>query len=320
MATASPSRRPWRQRRWLWISLIGIVVVACIAIAVAASRAQPATGLPLGWTTEAVENGAIDASISATGNIAAQAEAELRFSTDGTVSEILVRPGDQVRAGQALARLDALDAELSLTQAQANLAEARAAYEDLIDGPTPSERQEAEARVAEARARLDQALASVSPDDIAAARARLDQARARLAQLQAGPRAPELREAEASLHQAETALQQQRDQLSANKTNAEQALQQAVADLTRSQSAYSTARQNWEYVRETGRDPNNPNTTDPSNPARRVPNLLNDAQRQQYYDAFIQAEAALRAAESRVAQAQTSFDAARQAEESGVRT
>jgi HlyD family secretion protein len=319
MAAASPPRRTWRQRRWLWVGIIVATIIACVSIAFTMTRGQPTTGTPQGWTTETVSSGSINASISATGNIAAQAEAELRFAVDGTIAEIMVKPGDTVAAGEPLARLDTFDAELALTQTQADLAQARAAYEDLVDGPSPTALQEAEARVTEARARYDQALAQVSADDVAAARARLEQARARLAQLQAGPKSADLREAEATLRQAESTLQNQRDQLSAGKTNAELALQQAVADLTRTQSAYSTARQNWEYVRDTGRDPANPDTTDPANPARSVPNTLNDAERQRYYDAFVQAEAALRAAEATVAQAQVNFDAARQAEEAGVR-
>ena len=93
-------------------------------------------------------------------------------------------------------------------------------------------------------------------------------------------------------------LQAQRDSLSAGKTNARLALDQATSALTQAQSAYSTALQNWQYVQDTGNDPVQPTRTNAQGKA--VANTLNDAQRRQYYDTFVQAEASLHSAEEAV--------------------
>src|SRR5262249_88826 len=78
------------------------------------------------------------------------------------------------------------------------------------------------------------------------------------------------------------------------------------------QSKYATAKKNWDYVQATGADPTNPKTTDAT--GKSVKNKLSDTQRQQYYDTYIQAEAARQSAQTAVTQAQVSYDTARQNE------
>jgi HlyD family secretion protein len=91
-----------------------------------------------------------------------------------------------------------------------------------------------------------------------------------------------------------------------------------VAALTSAQQSYATAKANWEFVAETGQDPTDPDSPNPAKPGETVKNKLSDTQRQQYYDAYVQSEAALRSAEAAVQQAQVAYDTARQAEVSGV--
>src|SRR5262249_16714802 len=121
-------------------------------------------------------------------------------------------------------------------------------------------------------------------------------------------------DAEMNLQSTQNQLQAKRDQLSLDKTNAQSALQQRVNDLTKAQANYSTALQNWQYVQDRGTDPINP-VTDPKTGKVKK---LNHAQRQQYYQAFVQAEADMHTAENAVQQAQAVYDTARQAEVTGV--
>jgi HlyD family secretion protein len=116
--------------------------------------------------------------------------------------------------------------------------------------------------------------------------------------------------------QAQANLQITRDGDSAAKTRAEADLNKAAEALTQAQSRYSTAQQNWQYVQDTGRDPLNPSTTNAQGQSK--PNKLNDAQRQQYYDTFVQAQAALNSAEEAVRQAQITYDNTRQKEAADV--
>src|SRR5215216_4733615 len=128
MATiATPRKRARVNRKWV----IGIVVaVIVLGVAGALLMTRGATGTAAtetpGWATATANTGTIDAAVSATGSVEAQAQADLRFAADGIVTEILVKPGQLVQAGQALARLDPTDLQLAVEQAQADLKQAQA--------------------------------------------------------------------------------------------------------------------------------------------------------------------------------------------------
>ncbi|GAB4110617.1 MAG: efflux RND transporter periplasmic adaptor subunit [Roseiflexaceae bacterium] len=321
MAFETTVRKPSRRRWWIIIAVVVVLAVVGAGIVAALGGASAnQVGVTPGWTLVKAESGSIEASVSATGNVAPQAQADLRFSETGRVIEILVKPGDDIKAGQPLARLDPIDARLRIASAEADYAQAQAAYEDLIDGAAAEDLRDAEAKLAQAKAQYEQTLARVSNADITAARARVEQARIRLSALQGEAKSTDIRDAEAQLQRAQLALQTERDRLSQAKTSAELALERAVADLARAQQNYATAKANWDFVQETGQDPTNPESTSPTDPTRKVPNKLSDTQRQQYYDTFVSAEASLRTAEVSIRDAQVSFDAARQAEVIGVQS
>lgn len=244
--------------------------------------------------------------------------AALSFASGGIVDKLLIHAGDQVQAGQPLVALETTLQQANLAQAQANLAQAQASYQDLVEGATPQDLAVADAQLRQSQAQLRTASGSVTSDDLAAATAQLQQSQELLARLTAGAKVADLRAAEAQLQQAQAQLQTQRDQLSAAKTNAELQMQQATDALTQAQSRDATAKQNWQYVQDTGRDPIAPTLGNDPKTGQKIPNKLSDAQRQQYYDAFVQAEAAVRSAESAVQVAKVTYDTARQAEVSGI--
>lgn len=309
MATVAAPQKRSRSGRKFWIAGAVLLIVLLIVAGVMAlgNAASSALQAPAGWETAAAQTGTIDATVGATGNVEPAAEAELRFAVDGRVTEVLVKPGDRVQAGQALARIESDDLELKLEQARADLQEAQATYQDLLDGATPQEIAEAQAQVAQAQGQFNSTIGDVTEADIAAARARLEKAQAYLARLESGAKETELRSAQARVQQAEADLAAERDRLSQEKTNAQLALDQAVADLTKAQAAYATAKQEWEHVDSTGKDP-------------KTSFGLNDSQQREYYDAFVQAEADLHRAEAAVEQARIAYDGARQAEVTGIRS
>jgi HlyD family secretion protein len=244
MATIATPRRRLRFSRkavlWIVIPLALVLVcgVAGVLIRNMMSAASQAAA-QAGWQTQAVATGPIDASVSATGSVEPRARAELSFDINGTVTQVLVEPGDKVQAGQPLARVDDADLKLQLEKAQADLKQAQADRDDLLNGATEQEIAAAKARVAQAQGQYQQTAGRVTKSDIAAARAKLDAARARLAAIQSGH--SDEHDAELGLQQAQTQLQAQRDQLSAAKTNAELRMRQAANDLTRAQADYATA-------------------------------------------------------------------------------
>jgi HlyD family secretion protein len=241
--------------------------------------------------------------------------AMLSLPSGGMIAEVLVAEGDHVQAGQVLVRLDRARASAMVAQAQAQLARAEAAFEQLRVGATPAELAAAEAQLGAAEAQRRQTEGSVTSADVAAAKAQLAQAQAQQAKLRAGPNRTDLQAAEATLAEAQANLVTQRDQLSAAKTNAQLQIQQGATDLTEAQATYATAKRNWEYAQETGKDPNA--VIDPTT-GKKTHLKLDDRQKQQYHDTYVQAEAGMHGAETALQQAQVAYDTARQAEISGI--
>jgi HlyD family secretion protein len=293
------------------------VVAIVFATALAGCATGQNSGAAVAPTTLAVPT----ARVAPAGTLSAQARvvpvqrAALAVPNGGVVAAVLVAEGDQVQAGQVLLRLDRARAEATVAQAQAELAQAQAAYAKLGGSAPPEQIAAAEAALRAAQAQLRQTSGSVTAADRVAAQAQIQQARAQLAALQAGPKRTDLQFAEAQLAQAQANLTTQRDQLSAAKTDAQLQVRQRVNDLSKAQAGYATAKQNWDYVQETGKDPS---TVIDATTGKATHLKLDDPQRQQYYDAYVQAEAALHSAETAIQQAQVAADTAGQAEVSGI--
>jgi RND family efflux transporter MFP subunit len=317
MTTVSQPRRGLSRPSWP-IIVAAVLVIALVATLVARVLATRQADPLQGGTAAAVERGALVLSISATGAIEPRDSSELAFSTNaGRIQSVLAREGEAVAQGAPLVQLDTRQLEAAVRAAEAGLAQAQADIAALREGATPEDLAAAEAQVAAAQGALTQTQGGVTRQDMAAAQAAVAEARERLAVLEAGPKSTSVQSAQAALSQAQATLQGQRDSLSAAKTSAQLTMEQAVQALTQAQSAYATAKGNWERAQETGRDPVQPDNTNTATGAK-SPNKLNDAQLQQYYDAFVQAEAAMRAAEVQVQAAQVAFDNARQGEVSGI--
>lgn len=299
MATTTlPQRRAGGSHRGRWLAAGAAVLVLAVIAGVLVLRSRSASSAASTATaTTAVATSSIIATVSGSGSVAAAQALDLPFQTSGTVTKVLVQAGDSVEAGQVLAQLDTRDLDLQVASAQAQLEAAK-----LKLGQTEQ--------------------AEVQPTDLQAQQAAVASAKAQLASAQAqlaalrNPTASAIGDADSAIQQAQISLQATRDSSSAAKTRAEQDLQKATAALTQAQSKYSTALQNWQHVQDEGTDPTNPTKTDASGKSK--PNSLNDAQRQQYYDAFVQAQAALQSAETGVQQAQLSYDSARQSEITNV--
>jgi HlyD family secretion protein len=294
-----------------------IVPALLLIAAIIAWQLQSGTTSAPTTTTATVSQGALTTTVSGSGSVAAARTVEIPFEQAGTVTDVAVQVGDSVVAGQVLAQIDTAALELQLAQAQASLRSAEANLATLTSGSANTDDlASAEAQLTSAQAQLEQTrTGSATAADIRSAQANLTTAQARLAAL-TNPEQADLDAAQRAVTQAQTSLQQTRDSASQSKTNAELSLQNAVNSLTQAQSKYASAKGNWEFVQETGQDPNNPETTSAS--GQTVKNMLSDAQMQQYYDTFVQAEAALKSAENNVAQAQVAYDTARQNESAQV--
>lgn len=118
----------------------------------AAATEEAGSKLVLPVVGDNVIKGDLVLSVNATGTIKSEATTMVKAETQGTVAEVLVRPGDRVSTGQVMVRLDTKPLELALERAQANHrnAEARYTAEILPDsaatGKAPSAARRAFAR------------------------------------------------------------------------------------------------------------------------------------------------------------------------------
>lgn len=90
--------------------------------------AQPALAAP---ETASLETGDLNVVISAVGKVRTNQTTSLSFGTTGTVSEVNVAVGDTVKAGDTLAALEQTSLPQSVILAQADLADAQKALDDL---------------------------------------------------------------------------------------------------------------------------------------------------------------------------------------------
>ncbi len=176
------------------LGVIGIVIVIAIVTALTMLDVfvwQPWSMLvgdverPATVRTATVQRGTMLVAISASGRIEAAERVDLVFQTPGRVAEVLVEVGDEVVAGDTLARLDVARLTREATQAQAALTSAKARLAQLQRAARPEEIaaaeanvQAAEAQVNAAGASLAQLLGGASAGEIAAAEAEFVSAQA----------------------------------------------------------------------------------------------------------------------------------------------
>jgi HlyD family secretion protein len=296
------------QRTLRFLPVIGI-----LSLALTSCAGQPTVA---NTATATITRGELIQSVSGSGQVKPAQDANINFATTGIVAQVLVKEGQQVQQGARLASIDTRELDQQVLQAEANLKSAQAAMTAVKDGPSETDLRAAKAQLEAAQIQLkQQRQGNARGADLASARAQLRAAQADLATLK-NPGPADISAAQLRVTQAQTNLQNTRDSDSAAKTRAELDLARSTAALTQAQSRYATASQSWQYVQDTGRDPVNPSNTNAQ--GKNVPNTLNDAQRQQYYDTFVQAEAALHSAEDAVTQAQVAYDSARQKEAADV--
>lgn len=115
-----------QRRRWLSGGAVflpvALVVVAC------------GTGVGAEQVTARVVRGSVEKTVAATGSLQAVSEQGLGFAKSGKLVDLLVTVGQQVTAGQVLARQDDFDAQADLAEAQAKVDREQARLDRIRDG------------------------------------------------------------------------------------------------------------------------------------------------------------------------------------------
>src|SRR5579871_3142210 len=113
------TRRDRPPRPWF---LYALAVVAAAVIALAVTEiGTPTSSARTSKEIVTAEQGVVQSTVTGSGNIAAGTDDTINFNTSGTLQDVYVHVGQQVRAGQLLADLDPTAAQLSLSQAEESL-------------------------------------------------------------------------------------------------------------------------------------------------------------------------------------------------------
>ncbi|MGD2205856.1 MAG: efflux RND transporter periplasmic adaptor subunit [Anaerolineae bacterium] len=159
-------------------------------------------------STAVVTRGGIEELVSASGNVVAERQATLAFASSGEIVDVLVEEGQQIEAGQVLARLDTTSLEWQIAIAQANLDTAQARLKQAQEPPNAEELASAQAALDSARANYEDVKDGPSAEELASAQVALDSTRANYEDIKDGPSAEELASAQAALDSARAALEQ----------------------------------------------------------------------------------------------------------------
>ena len=106
----------------------GIVIVLVAYFGIRAATATPAQAT---YTLGTVETGTIVSSVSASGQVAANREIDIKPQASGTITYMPVTAGESVTQGQLIAEIDPTDAEKTVRDAQASLESAQIALQKL---------------------------------------------------------------------------------------------------------------------------------------------------------------------------------------------
>jgi len=112
---------------------VGIILVLVVLFLVFRPGAGEQVGL---FQTATIERGDLTATVGATGTVRARQMATLVWLTAGTVDDVNVQIGDQVKAGDVLASLSKTSLPQNIILAEAELVSAQQALEELLDSDT----------------------------------------------------------------------------------------------------------------------------------------------------------------------------------------
>ena len=123
---------PQDRRRRVWFIAISVVLLLLLIGASVLIYARRANASHVQYATSTVAYGNLTQTVSASGPLQAKAEYDMNFSTSGQVNAIDVHVGQQVKAGQVLATLNAPNLQIAVEQAQITVDNAQQTYDTAV--------------------------------------------------------------------------------------------------------------------------------------------------------------------------------------------
>lgn len=168
----------------IFVTVAVLAVIAIGGVQFMQSQASPSVDSDLVQDETTITRDDLAVTVSATGTLTPIRQVELVFETSGVVQDVLVEEGQQVRAGDALARLDTSDLDAALRDAEIALESQHVAYDSLIAPARPEDIAAAEAALNAARAQVGAAVEGPMGEQVEIARLQLELARNNLWQQQ----------------------------------------------------------------------------------------------------------------------------------------
>ncbi|MEM7345188.1 MAG: HlyD family efflux transporter periplasmic adaptor subunit [Chloroflexota bacterium] len=197
-----------RRRPWIWILIIVILVAGGGYYYYTTLQTQPEEVVETAPATAQLSRGDIILTTLGVGTLLPSKEVNLSFGTSGTLQELMVRVGDQVNAGDVLARLDDTALRIDAMQTTIDFRQAELDLVALQKEASLADIAAARASIASAQADHDALLTPASESEIAAAQSELLSAQQALVALSDGLSVDEQTTLQADLLVTEIALQQ----------------------------------------------------------------------------------------------------------------
>ncbi len=124
---------PPRRRGRVWLIVISLVLLVVLIGGGVFIYMRRSSSSQVSYTTVPVSIGNLTSTVSASGPLQAKAEYDMNFSTAGQISAINVQVGQQVKAGQTLATLNAPNLQIAVQEAQITVNNAQNTYNTAVD-------------------------------------------------------------------------------------------------------------------------------------------------------------------------------------------
>ena len=140
-------------KKW-WLSAAVVVVIAGVGGYLLFRPGEPTAPQTISRTVQ-VAKGTQTRTVGLDGTLSPRKQSDVNFAVSGTITDVYVKAGDEVKKNQRLARIDDTDLADAVDLADANLTTARANYTEVVDNDgSTAAINSANAQVASARAAL----------------------------------------------------------------------------------------------------------------------------------------------------------------------
>ncbi len=166
------------------VVVAGVVLVPRLLPNLTSASAVSAQAAIKPSDTTTVQRGQLVQTLGAAGALAPVESVDLSFQQSATVTDVLVKVGQSVKAGDVLAKIDDTDAQSNLRDAQINLESAQNAYDELVATPRPVDVAVDKAALMAAQTSMSAATKPTDPNTIEQAQINVEQAKNSLWQAQ----------------------------------------------------------------------------------------------------------------------------------------